>query len=51
MISLFKGIFLIQCNLKSHQPTLQMNLVVSHCVRGNASREKLWELYTDPDKI
>ena len=51
MISLFKGIFLIQDNLKSHQPMLQMNLVVSHFVRVNASRENFWELHTYPDKI
>jgi hypothetical protein len=51
MISLLKGVFLIQYNIKSHQPMLQMNLVVSHFVRVNASRENLWELYTYPDKI
>lgn len=37
--------------MKSPQPTLQMNLVVSHSVKVNASPESLWEVLTDPEKI
>ena len=37
--------------MKSPQPTLQMNLVVSHSVTVNASPESLWEVLTDPEKI
>ena len=37
--------------MKSPQPTLQMNLVVSQSVTVNASPESLWEVLTDPEKI